>query len=477
MESLPRTGTEEVELTQSFELSYIVEPDEINFNCISPIWYHPKYDILGKLEGQPTLVSMLKEPQTIDTGICVSEYSKKQDIGYLRVGDIKPYKPRYSKITHVDKQILEENNLPLLNENDVLVSRVGTVGVVSLFYDAPVPCTFSDNVFRLTFANGVNSRYVVAFLNTKYGLLQIERIIKGTLQGVINTTTLSALRIFIPKEPERTEQIANEVFEAYETANRIARESDELEGSLDSQIQKKLGIEIEQQSNQMTFFVDAKNIAERYDPKFYHPDHIKLQEGVFGESKTKLDQLCAFPERPIGKQIRPDQTILYVDISSVDAKKGEITKPKRIVFKDAPSRAQQIIHENDILVSLTRPTRNAIVMVPRELDGQVCSTGFSVLCANENIDPSFLLTLLRTNVIRLQIQFRTRGSMYPAISPSDLKELSVPFTITDLEVQKQIAKEIKSIIIAIDEKRKMANKILYDARENAENMITQLLKQ
>ena len=49
----------------------------------------------------------------------------------------------------------------------------------------------------------------------------------------------------------------------------------------------------------------------------------------------------------------------YIDISSVDNQRKEITQIQSMAFEDAPSRAKQLVYAGDILVSTVRPNLNA----------------------------------------------------------------------------------------------------------------------
>lgn len=75
----------------------------------------------------------------------------------------------------------------------------------------------------------------------------------------------------------------------------------------------------------------------------------------------------------------------YVDISGVDREAKAIAKSEELSVEDAPSRARKLIETSDILVSTVRPNLNAIAFVPPELNGEIASTGFSVLRANKKI--------------------------------------------------------------------------------------------
>src|SRR5438105_12513 len=70
--------------------------------------------------------------------------------------------------------------------------------------------------------------------------------------------------------------------------------------------------------------------------------------------------------------------ITYLDISSVDNGTKRLT-PQHIAVDAAPSRARQLVHANDVLISTVRPNLNAVALVPVELDREIASTGFCVL--------------------------------------------------------------------------------------------------
>lgn len=73
----------------------------------------------------------------------------------------------------------------------------------------------------------------------------------------------------------------------------------------------------------------------------------------------------------------------YIDLTSVDRDTHQILETQEIQAENAPSRAQQIVRSGDILLGATRPMLKRFCMVPDQYDGEICSTGFCVLRANE----------------------------------------------------------------------------------------------
>ncbi len=155
--------------------------------------------------------------------------------------------------------------------------------------------------------------------------------------------------------------------------------------------------------------------------------------------------------------LEPDKPFHYVDISSVDVKTGIITSPQELIGEEAPSRARKVIREGDIIISTCRPTRGAIAIIPKELDNQICSTGFSVIRAKEGVNNKYLHFILRSEAVREQFRKFSTGSSYPAILDEDVEKTKIPLPNSD--IQKVIADEVEKQTIKRNNTIDTANKI------------------
>lgn len=115
----------------------------------------------------------------------------------------------------------------------------------------------------------------------------------------------------------------------------------------------------------------------------------------------------------------------YIDISSVNNQTKLIEVPKRLPSSEAPSRARQRVRSNDVLVSMTRPNLNAVALVPRALDGAIGSTGFHVLRANADTEPSWLFYAVQSPQFVLAMSKLVQGALYPAVRPKDIRAFSL----------------------------------------------------
>lgn len=117
----------------------------------------------------------------------------------------------------------------------------------------------------------------------------------------------------------------------------------------------------------------------------------------------------------------------YVDISGIDRDAKAISRADEIPSDEAPSRARKIIAASDILVSTVRPNLNAVAFVPEELDGEIASTGFTVLRANEKLlYPKFLYYWVQHTQFVDFLVANATGASYPAVSDGIVRRAPLP---------------------------------------------------
>ena len=176
-----------------------------------------------------------------------------------------------------------------------------------------------------------------------------------------------------------------------------------------------------------------------------------------------LSDICA-PKSSIKRATKcyiASDTIDYIDISSIDNKRMELTETTPFILSEAPSRAQQVVRKGDVLISMVRPNLKNIAVVNLESTKLVASTGFCVLRANELSNPSFIKSLIGSDVFTQYLMDRVTGANYPAVKEEDIKgcKIGIPpvalqdqFSRKALEIdrQKKIItssnKEIKTLL-------------------------------
>lgn len=177
---------------------------------------------------------------------------------------------------------------------------------------------------------------------------------------------------------------------------------------------------------------------QRWDIDYHLPpiEINKFSKDILVEMK-KCSDVITEKRNPT---LKPDEIFKYVDISSIDVVTGIIINSQELLGEEAPSRARKVIHEGDIIISTCRPTRGAVAIVPKELDNQICSTGFCVIRAKKGVSNKYLHFILRSAVVKEQFRKFSTGSSYPAILDDDIRKTVIP--LPSKTVQTKIAKKV-----------------------------------
>lgn len=135
---------------------------------------------------------------------------------------------------------------------------------------------------------------------------------------------------------------------------------------------------------------------------------------------VKVSDVASINKRTIGKGFSFDE-IEYFDTGSITESK--IESFQKHLLKDAPSRAQRLVIENDIVYSLVRPIQRHFGLLHDVKPNTVASTGFCVITCDK-ITPYFIYVLLTQNDTVEYFDMVAEGSTsaYPSLSPSDIDD-------------------------------------------------------
>jgi len=197
----------------------------------------------------------------------------------------------------------------------------------------------------------------------------------------------------------------------------------------------------------------------RFDAEFYKPEFLSIEIKLNNAKSISLNKIAKFSKLRRNPENEPNKEFQYIDISNVNIFTCGIDA-QILKGYEAPSRARKVVRENDIILSTVRPNRNAVAIILKELDNQICSTGFAVI-KSEKVNPWFLFTYLKTKYGIKQLVRMTMASMYPAVSEDDIASILV--TVTSSPFQQKIESYVKESYNKrkeADEKYKQAEELL-----------------
>lgn len=172
----------------------------------------------------------------------------------------------------------------------------------------------------------------------------------------------------------------------------------------------------------------------------------------------RLGDVC-FPKKEIGRAntyYGKDDIISYFDISSIDNNINRVTSYSSTTFGYAPSRAQQVIENGDILYSLVRPNLKNIALLNSDAANKVGTSGFCVL-RGRSVLPKYILHFVLSSHFTEYILKRASGASYPAVTEDDVRKATIP--VPPIDVQKHIVAELDELNGVIDAKREQLKQL------------------
>jgi type I restriction enzyme S subunit len=209
------------------------------------------------------------------------------------------------------------------------------------------------------------------------------------------------------------------------------------------------------------------NELERWD--FFSTD-IRISNTLVKSNYPiqSIGSIYKIAKRTWNKRNEKAKTFRYVEIGAIDPIKGIIDSKELLVSK-APSRATQIIKENDLLIGTTRPYLKKFAIVTSKYNNNICSSGFTVFEPSKEYYLPFLMQFLKCSYGVEQLKNKMTGGLYPAITESELKEVKILFP--EVTTQKLIIEKVKEKEKNILTSKIEADRALAEAKTKFEETI------
>jgi len=436
---------------------------------------HPNYhELFEKLKTIETkhLYDILLEP--IIKGV-QPQYDEDENVMVIKTVDMKNRFIDYENTLKTSNEFYKSNPTGHLKLNDIIIASigVGSVGKIDI-YDISDPAIFDGinlNVLRID-TEQYDPYFLMYFLRSLYGQEQIDKVIAGST-GMIYISPDYINNLIIPdlKKPLQ-EEIVKKIRPLESQAFRLENEVNVIINKALEVFLKELQIKspiITEKVEYYTKFVVGLN---RLDFEFNNPKY-EIIDRLISESDVEFVELLDvvdFLRDSRNPMKTPNEEFIYLDISSIDTRWG-VTNPTIMKGMDAESsRIRRVMYGGNVLVSTTRPNRNAITIVPDELNNQICSTGLSVLKCKQDMNNRFLFYALRSKLSNLQFERYCSGSGYPAINQEiDLPKIRVPKPSPDKQLE--IVEIVDNILKEAVEKERETIMIWKEVKDKFESLI------
>lgn len=384
--------------------------------------------------------TLVKKIQYGTSKVCSEE---KNGYPVLRLNELQNcFIDEPAKYCHIlSKDEFEELRLC---KNDVVIIRtngnpdlVGRAAIVMEDTDY----AFASYLFKVNVSNDISPSTLVAFLNGKYGRMEID---KNSMKG--NQTNFSPAKfrdINIPIICDKLQKSIDLIFDnAYNL--RIAAKNlyMDAQNTLSTEFNDYASSVINEPA--VKRFSESFGITGRLDAEFYQLKYDKLFENIRrfrtlslgGENGLVNIQKSIEP----GSEHYQENGIPFIRVSDVD--KFEICTPDIKLPKDIVANVESLFPKKDTILF----SKDGSVGIAYKIqdDMEVITSGALLHLTVKNKDvilPDYLTIVLNSPIVQMQAERDSNGAVIQHWKPSDVEKVIIP--VLDMDVQKDIAKKVQ----------------------------------
>lgn len=381
-----------------------------------------------------------------------------EGIPFIRISNLKNGLVDETNIAFISKETNEKERMTSLGEGDFVLSKTA-YPAASLITVAQV--NISQDIIGISFkkewAQKLIPAFVVAFLNSRFGIAEMQQWFQGNIQ--MHLSLPDAKTILIPLLPIASQK---EVANLFEKSQEETRNAQALYLQAENLPLEELGLKdfkADEDLYSIVNFSDIKSVG-RMDADYFQQRYERLL-GLLKKAKPLVEFAKRITRRV---EIIPQREYNYIEISDVNAGSGEVTS-NPVLGKELPANAKIKIEGGELLVSKVRPTRGAVSIIPSGWKKDFIASGaFSVFDAPPPIR-EYLQVVLRSLVGKLQMERPTTGTSYPTITDADVENVKIPI-LSDAKQQK-----IAGLVRESHAARKKAKELLEEAKRKVEELI------
>jgi len=432
-------------------------------------FYHPAIlSRLNLLDNKPNdflnnLVKFVVGP--FGSTVTVDKYVEESDYRYIRNKDINDFIIEDNDPALISKNVYEPLQQFHIQEKDLLLTVVGTLGKVAIAQNKDTNSIFSCKSTLLR-PKTVNPYYLLTYLNSQTGQIFSLRGKRGAIQEGLNLSDLKDVKVFLTSTSfqDEIEKLIKESFKLLKHSKSLYSQAEQL-------LLSELNLLNWRPKHRLSFvknYSDTQS-AGRCDAEYFQPMYEEIVKKLlkYKNSYGLLIDTVSIKD----KKFTPKEEVVYkyIELANISTN-GNITGFTEALGKELPTRARRKVNPGDIIVSSIEGSLSSIALISESLNNALCSTGFYVINPN-NINSETLFIFLKSKAGQLQLKKGCSGTILTAISKDEFEKLIIP------NVDKGIQGKIKENITELYRTKALSNGLLDIAKRGVELAIEKDEKQ
>lgn len=426
-------------------------------------YYQPEY-----LELERNLLKFkslpLSELASVDGGkrLPIGEIFSEEGIPYQRIVDIYDTFINSDQIKFISEKLHQQLGKYQIKLKDILVTIVGTTGLVGYNQLDLSKFNFTENCARVR-SKQIIPECLLAILLSKIGQLQVEREKVGTAQPKLS---LDRLRKFLIPIFNKSNQlnIRKYITEALKDYNESKNKYAEAENLL----LEELGLNNFKAEDDSFLIISLEEVkmAKRIDAEYFQKKYQQLFKSIRKHDLKILDQLVTVKKgiEP-GSEAYQEEGKLFIRVSSL-SKFGIEQKDQQFLSDDLYQKFKKDFEPKVNEILLTKDATPGIAYTIKEPIEGIISLGILRLFSiKSGVEPEYLTLCINSIIGKWQAERDSGGSVIAHWKTDQIKNLLIP--ILPIQTQQKIADLVKKS----HEARKKSKELLEEAKQKVEEII------
>lgn len=347
---------------------------------------------------------------------------------------------------------------------DVLLSTAGTLGNAAIVTEEVLPANMDQDVARIHLRDdAIDPWYLVAFLDSRVGRLQSERVSTGQVQKHIALEKIREFSVPVNFSQRRAA-------DAVRRAHKSLCESNDLYREAEESLLTSLGVACLDLSPQLFYerrYSDAET-AHRLDAEYFQPKYERLLTLLKDTGNAfRLGDLLGYCQRGFQPAYEATGDVLVINSEHVGKRHVELEGNRRTTraFVEK-NRGRGVVRKYDVLLNSTGyVTIGRAQTLLCEADA-IVDSHVTILRTKEGLDPVFLGLFLNSMPGFLQTERGWTGSSGQIELRLDVIK---DFTVWAAPAETQA--RIRQGLEASEAARQESQRLLTEAKRMVESMV------
>lgn len=396
-------------------------------------------------------------------------YSHTEGMPFIRVANLKGFFVDDTELIRLPPDLVEGmSQIATITEGDIVVAKGGTIGGICLLQPGIEECAVSRDVIAIrTNTSKINPAYLVAFLKSRFGQLQIDRYKSQQVQAHLTFPAIGGVKVVVPPQDEQ-QKVADLIW----NARSRSYQSKSLYAQAEALLLHELGLEALDLSHQTTFTATFAEVMEarRLDAEYFQPKYRRVLQGIANSP---------YPSKALGELIEPirngfdyrqftDNGTPYIRVGDIQNGRINLQGAAKVNMSVDQVRKNIQLKPGDVLFTRKGSFGNAAV-VNEDCVQAIISSEIMLLRPRNQLDylllSDYLSLFLNSNLGYQQIERNVHGVAFYSISQPDLARVRV--VILPPEKQQTLVDTLRQSSRSEQE----ATQLLEQAKQRVEELI------